>query len=74
MSVLTREIFLSVSVEKVRDLLTSLPRLPEFTEVPGVTGEAPAKIAVGTTWENRGVTMLMPTSDITTMTEVSETA
>ena len=73
MSVLTREIYVSVSIEKVHDLLTSLPRLSEFTEVRGVTGGPPAKITVGATWGNPGVTMLMPASDITTVTDVSET-
>ena len=73
MTVLTREISVPVSMEKVRDLLASLPRLSEFTEVRAVTGEPPAKFTVGTTWKNAGVTMHMPTSDITTVTEVSET-
>jgi len=72
-SVITREISVSVSIEKVRDLLTSLSRLSEFTEVHGVAGEPPAKITVGTTWKNRRLTMNMPTSDTTTVTEVSET-
>ena len=73
MSVIIREFSVRVSMDKVHDLLTSLPRLSEFTEVRGVTGEPPAKITVGATWENPGVTMLMPTSDITTVTEVSDT-
>ena len=73
MAVLTREVSVSVPMEKVRDLLTSLPRISEFTEVRGVTGDPLAKITVGTTWKNPGVTMLMPTSDITTVTDVSET-
>ena len=73
MSVLIREISVPVSMEKVRDLLTSLPRISEFTEVRGVTGEPPAKITIGTTWKNPGVTMLMPTSDITTVTDLSDT-
>ena len=72
-SVITREFSVSVSMEKVHDLLTSLPRLSEFTQVRGITGEPTAKITVGATWENPGVTMLMPTSDITTVTDVSET-
>jgi hypothetical protein len=71
--VLTREISVSVSIEKVRELLTSLSRLSEFTEVRRVTGEPHAKMTVGTTWKNPGRTMNMPTSDITTVTEVSET-
>ena len=72
MSVLTREISVSASMEEVRDLLTSLPRVSEFTEVRGVTGETPPKITVGTTWKNPGVTMRMPASDTTTVTDVSE--
>ena len=60
-------------MEKVRDLLTSLPRVSEITEVRAVIGEPPAKITVGATWKNPGVTMLMPTSDTTTVTDVSET-
>jgi hypothetical protein len=73
MSVLTREISVPLSMKNVHDLLTSLPKLSEFTEVRGVTGEPPPKIIVGTTWKNRRVTMLMPTSDTTTVTDVSET-
>ena len=72
-SVIIREFSVRVSMDKVHDLLTSLPRLSEFTDVRGVTGEPPTKITVGATWENPGVTMLMPTSDITTVTEVSDT-
>ena len=73
MTVLTREISVPVSIERVRDLLASLPRLSEFTEVRAITGEPPATITVGTTWKNPGVTMHMPASDITTATDVSET-
>ena len=73
MSVLTREISVPVSMEKVREVLTSLPRISEFTEVRGLIGEPPAKITIGTTWKNPGVTMLMPTSDTTTVTDLSET-
>ena len=73
MPVLTREFSVPVSIEKVRELLTSLSRLSEFTEIRTVAGEPPAKMTVGTTWKNRGTTMLMPTSDTTTVTDVSET-
>jgi hypothetical protein len=72
MPVLVHEVSVSVSIVNVRDLLTSLPRLSEITEVRDFSGEAPAKITVGTTWKNPGVTMHMPTSDTTTVTEVSE--
>lgn len=72
MPVLVHEVSVSTPIVKVHDLLTSLPRLSEFTEVRGFSGEAPAKITVGATWKNPGVTMHMPTSDTTTVTEVSE--
>lgn len=72
MPVLVHEVSVSAPIVEVHELLTSLPRLSEFTEVRGLSGKAPAKITVGTTWKNRGVTMHMPTSDATTVTEVSE--
>lgn len=54
-------------------MLTSLPRLSELTKVRGFSGEAPAKITVGTPFgRTPGVTMRLPKSDSTTMTEVSE--
>ena len=73
MSVLSREFDASASIEHVRDLLTTLPKLSEYTEVRGITGDAPEEFAVGTTWKNSGVTMGMPTSDISTVIELSET-
>ena len=72
MSVLSRDFSVSAPIEEVHDLLTSLPRLSEFTEVRGIAGESPAEFTVGTTWKNSGVTMGMPTSDVSTVTEASD--
>ena len=73
MSVIMRQVSVSSPIEKVLDLLTDLARISEFTEVLGTAGAPSGKMAIGTTWKNRGVTMGLPTSDTTTVTDLTET-
>ena len=70
--VLTHRYSVSAPVEQVHDLLTDFSRLTSVTDVSKVRGESPEKITVGTTWKNRGTTMLMPAFDTTTVTEVTD--
>ena len=70
MPVLTRKVIVSASLEKVNEMLTSLERLPEHTQVSGAKG-GPARITVGARWKNRGATLKMPAWDSTTVTELT---
>lgn len=71
MPVLTRKVAVSVPVERVYQLLTSVQRLPEYTQVSGATGASPAQITGGARWKNRGATLKMPSWDSTTVKEVT---
>jgi hypothetical protein len=71
MPVITRRISVRAPAEKVNDLLTSVQRLPEYTQISGTGDGAPSRVAVGAKWKNRGATLKLPSWDSTTVKEVT---
>ena len=72
MPVLTRRITVSAPLASVRQTLTTVDRIPEYTEIGGVRSASDAQMVAGTTWKNRGATLKLPSWDSSTVREVSD--
>jgi hypothetical protein len=71
MAVLKHVVSVTAPMDKVHQLLTSVGRIPDYTQVRKTGGPSAAQLAVGATWKNRGTTLKMPSWDSTTVKEAS---
>jgi uncharacterized membrane protein len=72
MAVMTRQYTVDASVEQVRDLVTDLSRISQFTEVSKVSSDSAPRMTPGARWKNRGATLKLPSWDSSTATEVTD--
>ncbi len=71
MPVLTRTIVVRAPLSSVRELLTEVQRIPDYTEVDRVRSDD-RQMVVGTRWRNQGKTLKLPSWDWSTAREVSD--
>jgi hypothetical protein len=72
MAVLTRTIIVRAPLSSVHELLTEIPRIPDYTQVGRVKSNDRQMVA-GTRWSNEGATLKIPSHDSSIAREVSDT-